>query len=152
MTVNRPECVRIARTCTYFNVRKATRVLADLFDDALRPHGLKGTQFTLLAALRLAEGGTLGHLAGVLGMDRTTLTRNLAPLERDGLVARRPGGDRRQRRLELTAAGERRLAEAYGAWRETQEEIRERLGEESWSALMAGARAVHALSEEEGTT
>lgn len=139
----------VARTCTYFHVRKATRVLADCFDDALRPHGLKGTQFSLLTALRLSDGSTLGHLASVMGMDRTTLTRNLAPLEREGLVERRPGQDRRQRRLRLTPAGAQRLDDAFDAWRSTQEAIRDRLGNEAWHALMSGTQAVHALAGEE---
>lgn len=135
----------IADSCTYFHARRATRILAEAFDDALRPHGLKGTQFTLLVAVSLTEEATVGRLAEAIDADRTTLTRTLAPLERDGLLENRPGADRRQRRMALTDAGERRLVEAYPAWRRTQASIVEGLGVEDWERLMAGLAAVRGL-------
>src|SRR5687767_2067873 len=101
--VDIPRCVEIARTCTYFNVRKASRALAQVFDEALRPCRLRGTQFSLLVALAGSEGATVNKLADYLQMDRTTLTRNVAPLERDGLVKSAEGEDGRERRLHLTA-------------------------------------------------
>lgn len=135
----------ISRTCTYFHARRATRILAEAFDAALRTHGLKGTQFTLLVAVSLAEEATVGRMAEAIDADRTTLTRTLAPLERDGLLASRPGSDRRERRLALTPAGERTLAAAYPAWRETQEAIVAAMGDEDWTRLMAGLAAVRRL-------
>jgi DNA-binding MarR family transcriptional regulator len=135
----------IAGTCTYFHARRATRILAEVFDDALRPHGLKGTQFTLLAAVGLQGEATVGGLAEALDADRTTLTRTLAPLERDGLLESRPGADRRERRMALTDAGERTLAEAYPAWHRAQASIVEGLGTADWERLMAGLAAVRDL-------
>ncbi|HEX7003578.1 MAG TPA: MarR family transcriptional regulator [Trueperaceae bacterium] len=143
--LDRERGLEIARTCTYFNVRKATRILGDLFDDALRPHGLKGTQFSLLVAVSLAEGPTVGRLAEILAADRTTLTRTLAPLERDGLLESRPGEDKRERRLYLTAEGDRRLCEASSDWERAQQAIVEELGAGSWEDLMTGVRAVHGM-------
>lgn len=135
----------IARTCTYFHARRATRILAEVLDDALRPHGLKGTQFTLLVAVSLVEEATIGRLAEAIHADRTTLTRTLAPLERDSLVESHPGADRRERRMTLTPAGERKLAEAYPAWNRAQASIVEALGVEEWERLMAGLAAVRRL-------
>jgi DNA-binding MarR family transcriptional regulator len=143
--LSRPKCLEIARTCTYFNVRKATRILADAFDDALRPFDLRGTQFSLLAAVYLGVEPTVGRLAEVLGADRTTLTRTLAPLERDGLVENVHTEDRRERRVRLTPAGEERLAAASAAWESTQQAVYQALGEEAWNGLMNGVRAVHQM-------
>lgn len=133
----------IARTCTYFNTRKATRILGEHFDEALRPHGLKGTQFSLLVAVGLADGPTVGRLAEILAADRTTLTRTLAPLERDGLIESRPGSDKRERCLQLTAEGERRIEGASRDWEKAQQQILEEVGRGSWESLMNGLRAVH---------
>ncbi|MEX2542779.1 MAG: MarR family winged helix-turn-helix transcriptional regulator [Trueperaceae bacterium] len=145
--IDRAKGLEIARTCTYFNVRKATRILADAFDVALRPYGLRGTQFSLLVAITLMEEPTVGRLAEVIAADRTTLTRTLAPLERDGLIASEPGSDRRERRLRITIAGEACLAEASAEWERVQRSIVGEMGEEAWSQLMAGARAVHTLAQ-----
>lgn len=145
--LDRAQGREIARTCTYFNVRKATRILADAFDMALRPYGLRGTQFSLLVAITLMEEPTVGRLAEVIAADRTTLTRTLAPLERDGLIASEPGSDRRERRLRITPAGEVRLAEASAEWKRVQQSIVGGMGEEAWNQLMDGARAVHALAQ-----
>lgn len=143
---DRERRLTIARTCTYFNVRRATRVLGDVFDEALRPHGLRGTQFSLLVTISLTPTPTVGVLAEVLAADRTTLTRTLAPLERDGLVASERGEDRRQRRLRLTPRGQARLAAAVPAWDRAQAWVMERLGADG-ERLLAGARAVAALTE-----
>lgn len=70
----------IAGTCTHFHARRATRILAEVFDDALRPHGLKGTQFTLLVTVSLLGDATVGQLAEAIDADRTTLTRTLASI------------------------------------------------------------------------
>ena len=143
--LDRERGLEIARTCTYFNVRKATRILGDHFDEALRPHGIKGTQFSLLVAVSLGEGPTVGRLAEVLAADRTTLTRTLAPLERDGLIESRPGSDKRERRLYLTSAGERLVGAASREWERAQQAIVEELGSRSWQDLMSGVRAVHGM-------
>jgi DNA-binding MarR family transcriptional regulator len=141
----RAKLLEIARDCTYFNVRKATRILADAFDEALRPFGLRGTQFSLLVAIALIEDATVGRLAEVIGADRTTLTRTLAPLEREGLIESEQGEDRRERRLRLTRRGEERVAAATEAWEETQRAVFDGIGEDAWNGLMSGVRAVHAF-------
>lgn len=136
----------IADTCAYFHVRRATRELAGIYDEALRPHGLRGTQFTLLVAIGLLGNGTTGALAEAVSADRTTLTRTLAPLERHGLIVTRLGDDRRERVHELTEAGSERVAAATPAWRAAQRLIADGIGADAWQGLMAGAGAVHEMS------
>jgi DNA-binding MarR family transcriptional regulator len=138
-------CREIADVCTFLNVRKASRVVSDLFDQAFRPLGLRGTQFSLLVALALGENSTLGQLADTLVMDRTTLTRNLGPLGRDGLVTSAPGDDRRERLLRLTPLGRRTLAKAIVAWESAQRHVTERLGQDRLRELTSELKAVVAL-------
>ena len=98
-------------TCLCLHLQRAARAVARRFDEALRPLGLTSGQFSLLMSLNRPEPPTIGQVAGVLAMDRTTLTANLKPLARRGLVEIRvDAADRRSRRLVLTAAGRSLLA------------------------------------------
>lgn len=104
--------------CLCLHAQRAARVLARRFDDALRPLGLTNGQFSLLMSLNRPEPPTLGALAGVLAMDRTTLTAALKPLERRRLLRIAPDpNDRRSRRLSLTSQGTRLLVRALPVWR-----------------------------------
>lgn len=114
--------------CLAFAVRKAARVMTQIYDAALAPSGLKSTQFTVLNAVSVADDVGISRLAEMLVMDRTTLTRNLKPLVREGLVETGPGRDRRSRFVRLTARGRDRLEEALPLWRRAQEQARKRLG------------------------
>jgi DNA-binding MarR family transcriptional regulator len=107
--------------CLCFAAQRAARTLARRFDEALRPAGLTSGQFSLLMALNQPEPPSLGAVAALLGMDRTTLTANLKPLERQGLVETTVDpADRRGRRLSLTGEGRRRLVAALPGWRHAQ--------------------------------
>ena len=86
-----------AKNCTNFNLRKATRAVTHLYDEMLKPSGLRSTQYSLLTVLSLGEAETISNLAHKLVMDRTTLTRNLQPLKSQGWIKRVPGEDRRTR-------------------------------------------------------
>ena len=111
-------------SCLCLHVQRAARVLARRFDEALRPHGLTNGQFSLLMSLNRPEPPPMGPVAGLLAMDRTTLTAALKPLERRGLVrVIADPNDRRSRILKLTSAGRKLLAEALPAWRQTHDEI-----------------------------
>ena len=123
--------------CACFNVRRAGRQLTQQYDEALRPVGLRGTQFSLLAVLEARGGLSIGSLAQAMGMDRTTLTRNLRLLERDGLVASVAGNDRRYREIHLTGPGREKVAAALPLWHSAQERAVERLGPERFAALLA---------------
>ena len=131
---------RIAERCPGMRARQASRMLSRLYDDALRPLGVQGSQLSLLVAVAMfGEGGaTLGPLAQALAMDRTTLTRNVRPLERSGLlrVARSPE-DARARIVLLTRAGERLLEAAYPVWERVTMRITEAVGRGNMAALHA---------------
>jgi len=116
------------RTCTCFTLRKATRAVTQLYDEFLRPVNLRSTQFSLLGLLAHMGTMRITALADAAVMDRTTLTRNLDPLERDGLVRIRPGEDARVREVTLTPAGRDRLLAALPMWETAQKELTEKLG------------------------
>jgi DNA-binding MarR family transcriptional regulator len=116
--------LEVRDTCLCLHVQRAARALARRFDEALRPVGLTSGQFSLLNALNRPEPPSIGPVARLLAMDRTTLTAALRPLERDGLVviATDPD-DRRSRLLRLTDEGQRVLASAVPIWRDTHAAI-----------------------------
>lgn len=122
--------------CACANLRKAARVVTQVYDAALRPTGLKATQFTVLATLSNRGDLPLTRLAEALVMDRTTLTRNLKPLVRKGFVRIDQDEDQRVRRIGLTDAGRNRFGEALPNWRKAQSRIVEELGRERWSGFL----------------
>lgn len=110
--------------CLCLHAQRAARVLARRFDEALHPLGLRSGQFSLLMSLNRPEPPTLGAIAQLLAMDRTTLTANLKPLEREGLVEiRRDSRDRRSRRPTLTGKGRALLARAAPVWSATHAQL-----------------------------
>jgi DNA-binding MarR family transcriptional regulator len=120
------------------------------YDAALRPAGLRITQFTLLQALaRAGQPMTQGALGEVLAVDSTTLTRTLRPLERSQWIRRAAGTDARERRIELSAQGRRLLERAAPAWERVQRRFRAELGPRDWAALeqllMSAVTAVRGL-------
>ncbi len=135
--VERARATQAGAVCTCFNLRKAARAVTQLYDERLREVGLRATQFTLLMALRSLGEMTLTGLAERAVMDRTTLTRNLRLLEKRGLTRVRPGEDRRERLVSLTAKGEKALAEAFPLWEEAQAEMVDGLGEERLAQFLA---------------
>jgi len=130
------ECKEIGRTCACFKVRKAARAITKLYEEVLRPSGLRATQFSMLMVTRVMGPVTVVKLAQVMVMDRTTLTRNLQILEKRGLIMIKPGEDRREREVNLTAEGMEVLAKAVPLWEEAQERVREGLGEERLQNLL----------------
>lgn len=104
-------------TCLCLHLQRAARAVARRFDEVLRPLGLTSGQFSLLMSLNRPEPPTIGSVAALLAMDRTTLTANLKPLQRRGLVSVQiDAADRRSRRLLLTRAGRALLAAALPIW------------------------------------
>jgi DNA-binding MarR family transcriptional regulator len=121
--------------CACFNVRKVARLLAQVYDRALEPAGLKNTQFTLLAVASRSGPISITELSRELDLERTTLTRNLRIMERDGLVAVGPGNDARSKTVTVTREGKSRLQKATPLWRATQARVLKRFGQNRWSAL-----------------
>src|SRR5271170_2168100 len=121
--------------CMCASLRRASRLLTQLYEEALRPLGLRASQFTVLQALSLAGEVSQGRLGEMLAMDSTSLTRTLAIMVRQGWIAERRGEDRRERRLSLSDAGEAQLNRALPAWEKVQGRLRDRLGEQTWAGL-----------------
>jgi DNA-binding MarR family transcriptional regulator len=116
--------IEVRDTCLCLHLQRAARAVARRFDAALRPLGLTSGQFSLLMSLNRPEAASIGSISALLAMDRTTLTANLKPLERRGLVAvRSDDADKRTRRLSLTAKGSTLLSAAVPVWRQTHAEI-----------------------------
>src|SRR5262249_56945105 len=107
--------------CNCFAVRSAARHVTQLYDQLLAPVGLRVTQFSILAELRRRGPLTINALAEDMVMDRTTLGRNIQPLERDGLIRIEPApSDRRAKELHLTKVGEKRLEARLKGWAKAQ--------------------------------
>ena len=137
--------------CIATRARQAARVLSRIYDDLLRPTGLQVSQFTVpIGAARFGEqGAPISTLAEKLVMDRTTLTRNIGPLEKEGYlrVARSPT-DARVKVVLLTKQGERALQQGMPLWTRAQEIVRQRLGAQSSARLRAELdAALSALDE-----
>jgi DNA-binding MarR family transcriptional regulator len=124
-----------ANACTCFRVRRAARRVTQLYDHFLSTSGLRITQFSLLSNLRHAGPLTMTELADRMAMDRTTLTRNLRPLQRHGFVTVTVGDDRRRRLLAVTPAGERAYKAGIGQWQKAQRAVQEELGQDTVADL-----------------
>lgn len=129
--------------CVCNTLRMATRVVTQLYDDALRPSGLRVTQFSMLAAIARLGEANLRQLEEALAIDQTTLTRSLGLLERDGLTERVGNPDRRVKAMRLTAKGRATLAAARPLWSLAQEQVLRELGAKGWAD--ARRRLAHLL-------
>ena len=118
------------------SLRRTSRALSQLYEDALRPVGLRATQFTILQTLSLAGEVTQGELGQILAMDSTTLTRTLNIMGRHGWIAKRRGEDRREWRMRLSKAGATQFKQALPHWEKAQTQLRRQLGEELSDNLM----------------
>jgi DNA-binding MarR family transcriptional regulator len=131
------------RNCLCLASRTASRAITAAYDRQLRPHGIRATQFTLLTMLILRGETPIGVLAKFLGMDRTTLTRNVALLETNGWVRTRTGGaDARSHVVSVTGSGEKMVRSALPAWRQAQSNVADAIG-------VAGVTAMHRLARTE---
>src|SRR5262249_9559840 len=115
---------RMIQTCACHRIRMASRAVTRAYDEALRPIGLRATRASVLAAIAAEGAMSITALARVIGMDRSTLTRNLAPLEKEGLLSLGSEGWRRSRTLAITAKGRSRLEKAMPLWEEAQRRLR----------------------------
>lgn len=123
----------MVESCVCTKTRAAARSLTNAYDEALRPSGLRATQLAVLAAVAIDGALSITALAKLLGMDRSTLSRNLGPLEESGLVRIGNEGWRRSRTLEITRKGETQLARALPLWEDAQKSLREKLGDRGWA-------------------
>ncbi len=137
-----PALGEIAQQCLCLQVRKTARLVTQWYDAYLQPSGLRSTQLHVLVAIAMAHTVPLTRLAEVLALDRTTLARNLKPLEREALVEISPGEDKRVRLIRLTERGYQLLEQALPYWQKAQEQVRDRLGPSQWEALHADLRGL----------
>ncbi|MBF0529535.1 MAG: winged helix-turn-helix transcriptional regulator [Deltaproteobacteria bacterium] len=139
---DKKSCREIGRTCACFNLRRAARLVTQRYEQALKSTGLKATQFSVLMAACYEDGILLTKMAHVLGMDRTTLTRNLNIVEIRGLVTVNMGEDKRERQISITPEGMMVLQQALPLWQNVQDEIVNILGREKWEGLLSGLHEV----------
>jgi DNA-binding MarR family transcriptional regulator len=118
--------------CACFDLRKTTRAVSRLYDDCLRPLGLNITQYSLLRVIEGTPQISVSTLGRYMVMDRTSITRALAPLERDGLVGSRAGSDKRTRIVSLTGKGAKLLAGATPLWDGAQKTLLDLIGNRRW--------------------
>ena len=135
--------LRVRDCCLCLHLQRAARAVGRRFDAALRPLGLTNGQFSLLMSLNRREAPTMGSVSSLLAIDRTTLTANVKPLERRGLlkVAVDPA-DRRSRRLAITPAGRKLLAAAFPVWTRTHAAIERLVKNSSPDRLRGDLRAL----------
>ena len=123
--------------CVCFNLRRVTRLVTQFFDAEMRRHGIRPTQGTILASLITKDSWTMAELSDWLGMERTTLVRNLRPLQRDGLVKVGGGGRGRLVELAITRKGRKQMEKLTPAWKSAQSAAVKTLGEKRWSAVLS---------------
>jgi DNA-binding MarR family transcriptional regulator len=135
--------------CACFSLRKTTRTITQFYNAILQPSGLLATQFTLLAILAYDNPTPISAPAEALGMDRTTMARNLKPLQRDGLVQVTPDQqDRRIQLVALTSSGRERLLAAFPLWQQAQQQIVGQLGADCFPTMLADLSAMVALTHQ----
>lgn len=129
--------------CALATTRRTARLLTQLYDSYLATSGIEAAQFALLMTLDAAQDKGQAALGLMLGMDKTTLSRNLKLLRDKGWVESVPGKDARRRSLSLTAEGRARLREAKPAWRRAGERFREGMTEREWAAMWTSLKAMN---------
>ena len=139
-------CAEILETCTCLQLRKASRVVTRIFDETLRPSGLLSTQLPILTTLSIDGSAPITLLAEKLLIDRTTLGRNLKPLENHGMIEIVAGEDRRTREVALTNRGLQAVAKAIPLWERAQAHVVGELGKQLSRELHGNLSAVLSLS------
>ncbi len=127
----------LSTDCLCISLRRAARGVSRRYDGALDGFGINVAQYSLLCHLQRLDKPSISSLAEAVGLDRSTLGRNLRVLEGEGLVRMSEGADQRNRLVCLTDAGARRLEAAFPAWQAVQQRLAERLGDEKSAVLQA---------------
>lgn len=136
------ELLIVGLGCLNFNLKRASRAVSQYFDHVLDRVGLTSHRFNILMTLGTTEGMELAPMADLLVMDRTTLLRNLEPLESLGYIQDIPSDNKRARKVALTSAGWNALRLAYPAWREAHDRVVKNIGVSEWKILIKGLRTV----------
>ena len=142
ITMSKELDMAAAENCVCFNLRRVARKMTQFYDAEMRRHGVRPTQGTILLALNAKESWTMAELSDCLGLERTTLVRNLQPLQRDGLVTADGGGRGNRVDLAITAKGRKQVEKFMPAWESAQSTAVQVLGEKRWSVLLADLEKV----------
>lgn len=122
--------------CVCFNVRRVSRLITQFFDAEAGRHSLRPTQTPILRALQAKSEWSMAELSEWLGLERTTLLRNLRPLQRDGLVRVKGGGRGSHVKVEISGKGRKVVAKMHPGWRSAQDKVVATLGKERWSTII----------------
>lgn len=141
-TMREPTDFEAVENCVCLRLRSVTRTVTSHFDAEMRRHGIRPTQWSILCALNGKKSWTMADLSEWLGMDRTTLIRNLKPLERDGLTNSSGRGKGSRVEIIITQEGRERIAQAISGWRVAQKNVIGTIGEKRWSAVLRDLEAV----------
>lgn len=136
--------LQLIDTCACTQLRTAARLVTRMYDETLRPSGVNASQLAILAAIDVNEAGSISELSKRLGMDRTTLSRNLKPLEGSGLIRLGDEGWKRSKTVQLTDVGRQALAKAKTLWNAAQTEFLDRLGVAAWRRAERDLKAIAA--------
>ena len=128
--------VSLPALCPAFNIRAASRIITQIFDDTLKPSGLQITQFAVLVGVHIMDVPSISTLAKGLVMDRTTLTRGLKHLENDGYIKIISGDDKRTRFVKLTAKGKSAIDKTLPYWEKAREIVSKEFGENNLGSLI----------------
>ena len=128
--------INLPTLCPAFNIRAASRVITQIFDDTLKPSRLQITQFAVLVGVHIMDTPSISILAKGLVMDRTTLTRSLRPLESEGHIKIISGDDKRTRFVKLTAKGKSAIDKTLPYWEKAREIVAKEFGEKNLGGLI----------------
>ncbi len=131
--------------CPAFNIRAASRIITQLFDEILKPSGLQITQFAVLVGVFTLDSPTISQLAKGLVMDRTTLTRGLKPLESDGLIKITSGEDKRIHFVKMTSKGKAALEKTLPYWEKARTIVSEEFGQKHLDGLLKDLASVREI-------
>lgn len=146
-TLSLADCLAVDKSCLALNLRRVERKVSQIYDTALRPFGIKNTQFSLLVTVHAMQSAPLSQIADRINVDRTTLTRNLSLLEAAGLIETVRGADLRERMIAMTEKGDAVLVAAFPIWAATQRRLTSRVGNQSVASLMSALKAIAAAVE-----
>jgi DNA-binding MarR family transcriptional regulator len=132
-------------SCACTRLRTAARMVTRAYDEALRPVGLNASQLAILAAIDVDEAASIAALSKRLAMDRTTLSRNLKPLEKEKLIRLGAEGWKRSKTVHVTIEGRHRLARATSLWEVAQIAFLKRFGKTEWKRVENDLKAIAAL-------
>ncbi|MGD8228903.1 MAG: MarR family winged helix-turn-helix transcriptional regulator [Desulfobacteraceae bacterium] len=138
----------LGQECLAMRIRTISRVVSRIYDEALRPHGIKATQLSILAVVSILSQAEPGEICRMLRLETSTLSRNLGRMKTKGWLRVSQGKDRRAHRVRLTPKGNRILMEAFPAWREAQKKVTSLLGKRNTGAI---GRIAEKLLQKRGT-